>query len=64
MADCGLGFLFGTLVMELAGLVTITCKQSGLKAEIDFKQKPSFFGEYNTLQGKIVRLFNNQVMTS
>ncbi|PRP85039.1 hypothetical protein PROFUN_07223 [Planoprotostelium fungivorum] len=56
----GKGFLFGTLVMELAGLVTITCKQSGLKAEIDFKQKPSFFGEYNTLQGKISRLSNNQ----
>jgi len=58
----GKGFLFGTLVMELAGLVTITCKQTGLRAEIDFKQKPSFYGEYNTLQGKIVRTTNNQVL--
>jgi len=58
----GKGFLFGTLVMELAGLVTITCKQSGLRAEIDFRQKPSFYGEYNTLQGKIFRIANNQAL--
>lgn len=47
--------------MELAGIVTITCKQTGLRAEIDFRQKPSFYGEYNSLVGKIIRMSNNQV---
>eukprot|EP01117_Protostelium_nocturnum_P007035 TRINITY_DN2520_c0_g1_i2.p1 TRINITY_DN2520_c0_g1~~TRINITY_DN2520_c0_g1_i2.p1 ORF type:complete len:441 (+),score=178.42 TRINITY_DN2520_c0_g1_i2:211-1533(+) len=49
----GKGFLFGTLVMELGGIVTITCKQSGWRAELDFRLKPMFGGDYNTILGKI-----------
>lgn len=48
------GFLFGTLIMELAGNVQVHCKQSGLSANLDFKQKPFIGGDYNTVAGKIV----------
>jgi len=47
------GFLFGTLMMELAGSCTVNCKQSGYRAEIEFKQKPLIGGEYNALNAKI-----------
>eukprot|EP01114_Cavostelium_apophysatum_P008315 TRINITY_DN2071_c0_g1_i2.p1 TRINITY_DN2071_c0_g1~~TRINITY_DN2071_c0_g1_i2.p1 ORF type:complete len:1089 (+),score=358.13 TRINITY_DN2071_c0_g1_i2:115-3381(+) len=49
------GFLFGTLLMELAGSVTIICKNTGLRADIEFKQKPMFGGEYNVVTAKIKR---------
>lgn len=51
----GRGILFGTLLMELVGMVNIQCAQTGCKAEIDFKAKPFFGGEYNTINGKIRR---------
>lgn len=35
------GILFGTLLMELVGLVTIQCVDTNCKAEIDFKAKVS-----------------------
>jgi len=41
--------------MELTGQVTISCKKTGYYAEIDFKSKPMFGGEYNTLSGKICK---------
>jgi hypothetical protein len=47
------GILFGTLLMELCGLVQINCKQTKCKAEIDFKAKPFWGGEYNVVSGKI-----------
>jgi len=47
------GFLFGTLTMELAGIVGIHCKKSGYYSEIDFKSKPIFGGEYNVISGKV-----------
>lgn len=34
-----LGILFGTLLMELVGVVHIQCAKTGCKAEIDFKAK-------------------------
>jgi len=47
------GILWGTLLMELGGMVYITCKQTNLKAEIEFKTKPYFGGGYNQIGGKI-----------
>lgn len=49
----GRGILFGTLLMELIGVITIQCNQTNCKAEIDFKAKPFFGGEYNAINGKI-----------
>lgn len=47
------GFLFGTLTMEIVSSVTISCKQTGIRAEIEFKSKPLIGGEYNTIEAKI-----------
>jgi len=47
------GFLFGNLLMELAGTVTVSCAKTGYKAEMDFKQKPMFGGEHNGVHAKI-----------
>lgn len=47
------GFLYGTLTMEIVGNVTVSCKQSNLCTEIDFKAKPMLGGEYNMMEGKI-----------
>jgi len=47
------GFLFGTLMMELVGTVHVRCRKTGYSAEIEFRQKPVFGGDYNALQGKI-----------
>jgi len=44
----------GTL-MELVGLVTINCIKTDCKAEIDFKAKPFFGGDYNTISAKVKR---------
>ncbi|EFA79871.1 oxysterol binding family protein [Heterostelium album PN500] len=49
------GILFGTLLTEIAGNTTISCKQTNLRADMDFKAKPFFGGEYNTVSGKIKR---------
>jgi hypothetical protein len=51
----GRGILFGTLLMELVGVVNIQCQSTGCKAEIDFKAKGFFGGEYNAISGKIKR---------
>lgn len=49
----GRGILFGTLLMELCGEVYITCHKTHCKAEIEFKGKPFFGGEYNCITAKI-----------
>jgi len=49
----GRGILFGTLLMELVGVVNIQCPATGCKAEIDFKAKGFFGGEYNVISAKI-----------
>jgi len=51
----GRGILFGTLLMELCGEVNIVCHQTHCKAELEFKGKPFFGGEYNCITGKIRR---------
>jgi len=47
------GILWGTLLMELGGTVTITCEKTEMKCEIEFKTKPFFGGDYNVVVGKI-----------
>ncbi|KAL6056913.1 oxysterol-binding protein-related protein 5 isoform X3, variant 2 [Balamuthia mandrillaris] len=48
------GILWGTLLMELGGNVTVRCPENDLKAEIEFKTKPFFGGDYNVISGKII----------
>jgi len=50
---CARGIIFGTLLTEITGSASIVCKNSGLKADMDFKSKPLFGGEYNIVSGKI-----------
>ncbi|KYQ90821.1 oxysterol binding family protein [Tieghemostelium lacteum] len=47
------GILFGTLLTEICGSTSITCKNTQYKTELDFKSKPFFGGEYNVVTGKI-----------
>jgi len=47
------GILWGTLLMEIGGTVSITCEKTGLQTEIEFKTKPYFGGGYNYVSGKI-----------
>ena len=47
------GIIFGTLLLEIIGKVSITCEQTKYKAEIDFKSKGLFGGKYNEINGKI-----------
>jgi len=47
------GILFGTLLLELVGPVVITCEKSGYRAELEFKAKGFFGGEYNRIEGKV-----------
>eukprot|EP01121_Diplochlamys_sp_Union-15-3_P004841 TRINITY_DN1503_c0_g1_i1.p1 TRINITY_DN1503_c0_g1~~TRINITY_DN1503_c0_g1_i1.p1 ORF type:complete len:305 (-),score=41.80 TRINITY_DN1503_c0_g1_i1:24-851(-) len=56
----GRGILFGELRMELVGNVTILCNKTGLSASIEFKAKPFFGGEYNSIVGQIQK--NNEVL--
>jgi len=47
------GIFVGTLMMELCGVVTIKCAKTGYSADVEFKQKPFFGGEYNGIGGTI-----------
>ncbi|KAI1882016.1 hypothetical protein AGOR_G00246360 [Albula goreensis] len=49
------GILYGTMTLELAGQVTITCEKTGYSAQLEFKLKP-FLGSndsVNQIAGKI-----------
>ncbi|XP_035376598.1 oxysterol-binding protein-related protein 8 isoform X2 [Electrophorus electricus] len=49
------GILYGTMTLELAGQVTITCEKTGYSAQLEFKLKP-FLGSndsVNQINGKI-----------
>eukprot|EP01135_Chromosphaera_perkinsii_P004532 Nk52_evm2s288 gene=Nk52_evmTU2s288 len=47
------GIFVGTLTMEMGGPVTIECKQTGLKCEMEFKLKPMIGGSPDQIVGKI-----------
>jgi hypothetical protein len=49
------GFIMGPLLMELVGVMTISCEQTGYKCELDFKSKGFWSGEYNQVVGKVKR---------
>jgi len=49
------GILWGTLLMELGGEVTVKCERTGLEAIIEFKTKPWVGGDYNRIEGKIMQ---------
>ncbi|GAA6078777.1 oxysterol-binding protein-related protein 8 isoform X1, partial [Tachysurus ichikawai] len=47
--------LYGTMTLELAGQVTISCEKTGYSAQLEFKLKP-FLGSsdsVNQISGKI-----------
>ncbi|XP_018621109.1 oxysterol-binding protein-related protein 8-like isoform X4 [Scleropages formosus] len=49
------GILYGTMTLELAGQVTVTCEKTGYSAQLEFKLKP-FLGSSdsaNQISGKI-----------
>ncbi|RYG51827.1 hypothetical protein EON67_02570 [archaeon] len=52
------GLLVGTLRMEIGDSLHIVCKKTGLRADIDFHQKPTFGGadKHNALDGHIRRI--------
>lgn len=52
------GLLMGTLRMEIGDTVHIVCEKTGLRADIDFLQKPTFGGadKQNAVDGYIRRM--------
>ncbi|KAI8811795.1 hypothetical protein BJ742DRAFT_674460 [Cladochytrium replicatum] len=56
------GIVFGTMYMDVADAVVVRCKKSGLVAEIDFKVKGFFGGEYNGVGGQIKREKSGEVL--
>lgn len=49
------GIIYGRLLMEYGGKTSIVCEQTGLAADIEFKTKPFFGGEYNHVNARIKR---------
>lgn len=47
------GLLFGSLFMELYGKTKLSCEESGIICEIDFKAKPLFGGEVNEIEVEV-----------
>eukprot|EP00762_Andalucia_godoyi_P000835 ANDGO_03739.mRNA.2 Oxysterol-binding protein homolog C23B6.01c len=47
------GILFGSLIMELGGKVSIECLETEYVCDIEFKTKGMFGGEYNKIEGRI-----------
>lgn len=47
------GLLVGTLRMEIGGTAHIICEKTGLRTEINFKQKPMIGGDANVVSGTI-----------
>ena len=42
--------------MEIAGDITITCKETGYALNLSFKNKGYFKGENNSVEGKITQI--------
>jgi len=45
--------LSGRLIWELGSTASIKCLESGICAQLHFKQKPFFYGEFGLMKGKI-----------
>jgi oxysterol-binding protein-related protein 8 len=57
------GLFIGKLRMELGGKQKIVCEKTGLTAEIEFRTKPMFGGDYNRVRGKIEDSKGNSLYT-
>jgi len=47
------GLIYGTLLMEIGGSVSISCSKTGLSCKLEFTTKGFFTGEYNRVRGSI-----------
>mmetsp|Transcript_34636 Transcript_34636/g.87512 ORF Transcript_34636/g.87512 Transcript_34636/m.87512 type:complete len:414 (+) Transcript_34636:219-1460(+) len=56
------GLLLGTMRMEMAGDIHISCKKSGLEMNGSFKNKGYFSGENNSIEAKISPLGTKDTM--
>ncbi|KAJ2382276.1 Oxysterol-binding protein OBPa [Coemansia sp. RSA 2603] len=56
------GILFGKMVLELGETSTVTCEQSDLMFEVEFKTKGLIWGSYNQISGKIKRISTKEVL--
>ncbi|KAI9502153.1 Oxysterol-binding protein OBPa [Coemansia spiralis] len=56
------GILFGKMVLELGETSTVTCQQSDLMFEVEFKTKGMIWGTYNQIAGKIKRISTKEVL--
>eukprot|EP00697_Spironema_sp_BW2_P002643 gnl/Spiro4/1349_TR720_c0_g1_i1.p1 gnl/Spiro4/1349_TR720_c0_g1~~gnl/Spiro4/1349_TR720_c0_g1_i1.p1 ORF type:complete len:442 (+),score=79.35 gnl/Spiro4/1349_TR720_c0_g1_i1:33-1328(+) len=53
------GVLIGSVVMELGGKVRVVCERTGLQANLEFKTKPMFGGDYNGIRGYVKKIGDN-----
>ncbi|KAJ2721009.1 Oxysterol-binding protein OBPa [Coemansia sp. Benny D115] len=56
------GILFGKMVLELGETSTVTCEESDLMFEVEFKTKGFIWGSYNQIAGKIRRISTKEVL--
>lgn len=47
-------------MMEMTGPVSVVCKKTGYKVDLEFKAKPMFGGEYNAISGKVQRIADGE----
>ncbi|KAJ2252666.1 Oxysterol-binding protein OBPa [Coemansia sp. RSA 455] len=56
------GILFGKMVLELGETSTVTCVESDLAFDVEFKTKGLIWGTYNQIAGKIRRISTKEVL--
>ncbi|KAJ2897998.1 Oxysterol-binding protein OBPa, partial [Coemansia aciculifera] len=56
------GILFGKMVLELGETSTVTCEESDLAFDVEFKTKGIIWGSYNQIAGKIRRISTREVL--
>ncbi|KAJ2827991.1 Oxysterol-binding protein OBPa, partial [Coemansia furcata] len=56
------GILFGKMVLELGETSTVTCQESDLAFDVEFKTKGMLWGTYNQIAGKIRRISTREVL--
>lgn len=56
------GILFGKMVLELGETSTVTCQETDLMFEVEFKTKGLIWGTYNQIAGKVRRLSTKEVL--
>ncbi|KAJ1731659.1 Oxysterol-binding protein OBPa [Coemansia biformis] len=56
------GILFGKMVLELGEVSTVTCTESDLVFEVEFKTKGLLWGTYNQITGRIRRISTREVL--